>query len=366
MQSVDQPQKALPAFAGAVRHRFRVLACLVSVSLLLASCSDDGAAYDDSAPRVFRSGPLGSLRDFVLYVDPDDRPGAALLVDRFEVTQDDWAAFAKTIQGSSVSASSVGSRGSGALPASGMTLPQARAFAHWRLGRLPTEAEWRRATVAGGSSPFPWGATEFATHANSGNLGLGEPTPVGTFESGRRAGGNWPYDLIGNVREWTETVPPSWCAEVGIASSFAVNRRRALATPALSAWSCLRLVPPAVIANVGPASAPRRVVGVDFETPLSDLATPQDDSQMAGERRARTGMRVYSTVEELLGRLFEMTQKASKEDRLQLVRFVARKGHRETLKAAFSASPFANQEFPNQSIAAVIRSALQNRPSDPK
>jgi hypothetical protein len=366
MQPVDLPQEALPATAGMAFHGLRTLAWLATFSLLLAGCSADGAASTGSLERVYRRGQLGSLRDFVLYVRPQDRPGTALLVDRFEVTQDDWVAFAKTEQGLDVAARSVGSRGSGALPASGMSLQQARAFAHWRLGRLPTEAEWRRATVAGGSSPFPWGAQEFATHANSGNLGLGEPTPVGSFESGRRAGGNWPYDLIGNVREWTETVPGYWCTEVGIVSSFTANRRRVLATPALSVWSTLRLVAPAMIATVGPGAAPRRVVGVDFETPLSDIANPQDASQMGDERRPRTGMRVYTTVDELLGRLLRMIKIASAEERLQLVRFVARKGHRKVLTAAFLASPFAKQEFPDRSIAAVISSELLIGLSEPK
>lgn len=366
MQSVALPQATVPVTAGAAPSGRRAFAWLATFALLLTGCSADGVASTDSLERVYRRGQFGSLRDFVLYARPQDLPGTALLVDRFEVTQDDWAAFARTEQGMAVAARSVGSRGNGALPASGMSLQQARAFAHWRLGRLPTESEWRRATVAGGSSPFPWGVKEFATHANSGNLGLGEPTPVGSFESGRRAGGNWPYDLIGNVREWTESVPGDWCAAGGSASSFAANRRRVLAIPALSVWSTLRLVAPAMAATVGPGHAPRRVVGVDFETPLSDIANPQDDSQMADERRSRTGMRVYTTVDELLDRVLGMMKTASAEERLQLVRFVARKGHRKVLTDAYVASPRAEQKFPNRSIAAVLRTALLTGSPEPK
>lgn len=337
-----------------------VLAVLFA-SVGLLSCSHEAPGPSPELQPLQRRGQFGSLRDFVLYARPQDPPETALLVDRFEVTQDDWAAFARTEEGIAVAARGVGSRGSGALPASGMTLQQARAFARWRLGRLPTEAEWVRATEAGGSSPFPWGVKEFATHANSGNLGLGERTPVGTFESGRRAGFNSPYDLIGNVREWTETVPDDWCGEAGIGPSFVANRRRVLTTPALSSWSVLGIVPPAMVATVGSGGAPRRVVGVDYATPLSDIATPQDDRQMPDERRLRTGMRVYTTVGELLGRLLSMTRPATAEERLQMVRFVARKGHRDVLVKAFRNSPLADATFPSGSVAEVLWNELTRR-----
>lgn len=346
---------------------FLAVSCLTVAALLFTACTQDGAAGSErKLARLYRRGQFGSLRDFALYSHPQDPAGAALLVDRFEVTQDDWAEFAKTEAGVAVAARQVGSRGSGALPASGMDLRQARAFARWRLGRLPTADEWQRATVGGGSSPFPWGVKEFATHANSGNLSLGEPTPVGTFESGRRAGSNAPYDLIGNVREWTETVPSSWCSDTSIGSPFVAARRRVLTTPALSAWSVLRVVPPAMVATVAGGDAPRRVVGVDFETPLTDVIEPVDDTQFAWERRLRTGMRVYTTVDELLGRLLGMMTPATAEQRLQLVRFVARKGHRKVLTEAFLMSPLAEQTFPAGSVAEVLSTALRTDPAGPK
>lgn len=344
----------------------RALVWIASLALLLAACGDNGVASTEKLKQLHRRGQFGSLRDFVLYYRPQDPAGSALLVDRFEVTQDDWAAFAKTEEGIAVAARAMDSRGNGALPASGMNLQQARVFARWRLGRLPTDAEWQRATVAGGNSLFPWGGTEFATHANSGNLGLGEPTPVGTFESGRRFGGNSPYDLIGNVREWTETVPADWCRSLDIASSFGANRRRVLTTPALSVWSTLRLVPPAMVASAGPRDAPRRVVGSDYATPLSEIANPKDDTQKPPEQRLRTGMRVYSTVDELLDRLLGMMRPATAEERLQLVRFVARKGHPKVLTDAFLASPFTDQQFPNGSIAEVLSTALRTASEESK
>lgn len=336
-------------------------------SLLLAvgwSACDAGpssAVPNAALPALQRRGPLGSLRDFVLYRDVVGPPGAALLVDRFEATEDDWAEFARSAAGQAVDATATLSGGIGALPASGMDLHQARAFARWRLGRLPTESEWRRATVGGGGIRFPWGKKEFATHANTADLGLGELTPVGTFESGRRAGGNAPYDLIGNVSEWTETVPMEWC-ELGGASpgsSYSSCRRQVLRQPVLSSWSFLGLLPPAMMAAIDARDTPRRVVGADFETPMRDVFEQLEGSQLAGERRQRTGLRVYTTVDELLARLLTITTAPTADERMQLHRFVARARHREVMADAFAASPLAKAEFPSGSIADVLASDLR-------
>ena len=338
--------------------------------LLLSACggSEDVRGDGESLLRLPRRGSFGSLRDFVLYHDPQDLPGSALLVDRFEVTQDDWDEFASAVAGRSVDARIGGAGGGGALPASGMDLTQARAFARWRLGRLPTEDEWRRATVGSGSGAFPWGVKEFATHANTGDLGLGELTPVGTFESGRRAGGNTPYDLIGNVREWTETVPLSWCesANQAVGSTFLRHRRRVLAAPCLTSWSTFGLLPPAMIAAMADGDAPYKVVGVDYETPMRDVFEHREDTQLASERRQRTGLRVYSTVDELLGRLLGIGVPPNAEEQRQVLRFVSRAGHREVLVAAFRASPLSQAEFPAGTVAALLAGELRRVVVEPK
>ena len=183
--------------------------------LCLAACGDPARAPQVVEPTPPRAGPFGSLRDFVLLqrpgpvgIDGEVSPGFFFL-DRFEVTRADWAGFAATAAGRAVGAEEVALGGDPALPVARVDLRQARAFARWRFARLPRADEWRRAAVGDGRNRFPWGSKEDATRANTGDLGLGEPTPVGTFESGRRADG-WPYDLVGNVSEWTETVPSSW------------------------------------------------------------------------------------------------------------------------------------------------------------
>ena len=335
--------------------------------LVVSACSNHIDETTKASPK--RLGPLGSLRDFVLYRRDLQPANEGLLVDRFEVTQDDWNEFAATEQGMAANAArlrsfrNAGNQGNGSLPAALMDLYQARAFAQWRYARLPTEDEWRWVTSGGGSNPFPWGAKEIATHANTGELGLGEATPVGTFEMGRRAGGNSPYDLIGNVSEWTESVPSDWCRDIGLelGASFSVSRQRALATPALSTWGQLGMLAPAMIAAAAGPDAPHKVVGADYASPMQDVRLKKEDTQLAGDRRMRTGMRVYTTVGELLDRLLSIASPATAEQTSQLTRFVNREDIGDVLLESFQSSPSARIDFKPGSVAEVFASHLRKR-----
>jgi formylglycine-generating enzyme required for sulfatase activity len=87
-----------------------------------------------------------------------------------------------------------------------VTHEQASAYASWRGGRLPAEAEWHRAaygTPDGDERPYPWG--DLHPECVPGNFDSRgwDPAPVGAHPETASAFGV--EDLIGNGWEWTST-----------------------------------------------------------------------------------------------------------------------------------------------------------------
>lgn len=130
----------------------------------------------------------------------------ALLVERYEVSRGAWDAWTPTARVSPPSAASahlsIWPDALPSWPASGMTLAEARAFAASRGMRLPTAREWIRIAAGTRAQPWPWGLARASSVANTAELGLGHPVPVGAFEQG--ASPDSIYDLLGNVAEWVE------------------------------------------------------------------------------------------------------------------------------------------------------------------
>ena len=340
-----------------LRRRCTRFAVLATALLLTVACKEGAPAASGSQTASQRTGRFGALRDLVL-VDSSE----GLFVDRFESTQKDWAEFAATPAGAAAGAGEVALVGRMSLPVGGMSLQQARAFARWRCCRLPSEREWLRVTRGGGNAPFPWGSKEDATRANTGDLALGERMPVGTFESGRRAGGDAPYDLIGNVREWTESVPLEWCQDDSPdPSSFWRSVRRVRRQPCLGQWADrFGIVPGGVVAVLGGEGVPRRCVGADFETQMRFVRQRRHDTQAAGERRMRTGVRVYTTAGELLARVAAIPGSVSAVEQLQLAAFVARQEHRAVLREAYERAPIsATTLAPDSAGAALVAEVLR-------
>jgi len=88
-------------------------------------------------------------------------------------------------------------------PVVNVTWEQAAAYAAWRGGTLPTEAQWEYAARGPQGYPYPWGFAEpDCERANYADC-TGRTRPVGPDQ--RPEGGSWvgALDMAGNVWEWT-------------------------------------------------------------------------------------------------------------------------------------------------------------------
>lgn len=91
----------------------------------------------------------------------------------------------------------------GELPVTQVTWSEARQFAQFVGGRLPTESEWEYSARSGGVDQlYPWGSE--AAHCGRANLDgcVDQIAPVCSTRSGSSAQGV--CDLAGNVSEWVE------------------------------------------------------------------------------------------------------------------------------------------------------------------
>lgn len=128
-------------------------------------------------------------------------------IDRFEVTNDDFAAFVQAT-GYKTYAEQHSSKnwkdaaeGKGNHPVVYVTWDDAKAFCEWAGKRLPSEAEWEKAARGDDGRIYPWGNNFVAENGNFYEGGIRGTTAVGSFHAGASSYGV--EDMAGNVREWT-------------------------------------------------------------------------------------------------------------------------------------------------------------------
>lgn len=184
----------------------------LSVALLIgvgvAACG--AGASESRAPLEIERLAFISPGGFLPWKNTPCRTDEPLLVDRFEVTRELWWQWLDA-EGSTRFQAPPGLRPERdeaglRLPMTGMNLEEAREFAAWRGMRLPTGTEWMRFACGTFGLPWPWGNRNQSSIANTIELDLGRPAPVGTFENG--VTGTGIYDLLGNVWEWTDPPMP--------------------------------------------------------------------------------------------------------------------------------------------------------------
>ena len=159
------------------------------------------------------------------------------LIDRYEVTNAQYAAFVKTTghrksgPPSRYAKNTLRMRGVN-QPAVYVSWEDAKAYCEWRGRRLPSEAEWEKAMRGPDGRLWPWGNVEVPNAANWARVddGFEVAAPVGRVKSDAS-----PYGVMdgaGNVMEWVN----DWYLE----GAYAAASERNPESPEYGTYKVLR------------------------------------------------------------------------------------------------------------------------------
>ncbi|MEM7017184.1 MAG: SUMF1/EgtB/PvdO family nonheme iron enzyme [Pseudomonadota bacterium] len=146
---------------------------------------------------------------------PNEQPAVNITLEPFsisrhEITFEEYDLFARTT-GRRIPRDNGWGRGK--RPVINVSWEDAAAYTQWlsiqtgQVYRLPSEREWEYAASAGTRTPYWWGEELGSNRANCGLCGsqwdASGTAPVGSFPPNPFG----LFDVIGNIREWTQTCP---------------------------------------------------------------------------------------------------------------------------------------------------------------
>ena len=199
----------------------RVLAWLTGCLLLFPAVGLANPPVASSPPKgmvlipegIFVMGSHRSLRELVpgeifnsdRHTLGPENPAHEVMLDAFyidphEVTHANYTKYAKATGAKPSRFADDPDFNGPRQPVVGVSWKEAQAYCKWKGGRLPTEAEWEKASRGKRSVKYPWGnEPPDATKLNY-NDEAKKTVPVGSYEAGKSDYGI--YDLSGNVAEW--------------------------------------------------------------------------------------------------------------------------------------------------------------------